>query len=704
MVNSINTNIAAYYAQQNIGNASDNASTSIARLSSGSRIVHSSDDVAALAAGTTLKTQVTALRQALVNTTQGTSLLQVADGALTQVSSILQRQKAIAVQATSGSLSDTERGFLDQEFQSLTAEIDRLVNNTGFNAVKLLNGAVSGQASITTNTRDNLLAAALVAQPTAGMVTTIGAGNAANGDQITINGLTVNFTSSAPGTAAAVGKVSIGASVTDTATNLVNFLNNNTDPRLANLTFTNAAGVVSANWAGGVIDTSGTYVVGATVVTGANITVGSAANRTIAIVAAVQDGLGLDRTKAIGTVTGSVLANGGTLATTAGQAIDTRLINNNKDFIGALGTGKMGKITATYANATDTVAFSLKVGDITYATTAADIATGAVQTLTFTGVDGTNTARGGSFTLTLNGLTGFANGSITGQAGADDAAAQINSALSGVQFYQNRDVKSFQEGQVVYSGGADVGVLNGMTANLRTSNFSGNIGIENLTITAPTGGSTDATFTAVINGETYKSISGIGNQIGLNTVVALQSTTNPANVLSIVTGNTSLANVATTALDLSTQAKADAVAAGIRTAFGLDNSVAKLSFQVGSASTDTVGVKIQSVSSATLFNGLSLSVTTAVNAAAASDQLDLAINTVTSVRANVGALQSRFNFAGANVETAIQNEDAARGSLLDTDVAAESTAYATAQVQIQAGIAVLAQANQLPQSLLKLIG
>ena len=84
--------------------------------------------------------------------------------------------------------------------------------------------------------------------------------------------------------------------------------------------------------------------------------------------------------------------------------------------------------------------------------------------------------------------------------------------------------------------------------------------------------------------------------------------------------------------------------------------------------------------------------------------IDAAIDAVTSVRADVGALQSRFDFAAANVESSIQNQDAARGVLLDTDVAAESTAYATSQVQLQAGIAVLAQANLLPQNLLKLIG
>src|ERR1041384_6477777 len=109
MVSSINTNIAAYYAQANIGIASNNASASVQRLSSGNRIVKASDDVAALATGTSLRTQVSALKAALINASQGTTLLQIADGALSQITDILQRQKAIAVQAGAGSLDNAAR-------------------------------------------------------------------------------------------------------------------------------------------------------------------------------------------------------------------------------------------------------------------------------------------------------------------------------------------------------------------------------------------------------------------------------------------------------------------------------------------------------------------------------------------------------------------------------------------------------------------
>ena len=129
-----------------------------------------------------------------------------------------------------------------------------------------------------------------------------------------------------------------------------------------------------------------------------------------------------------------------------------------------------------------------------------------------------------------------------------------------------------------------------------------------------------------------------------------------------------------------------------------------VAFMVGSTTADSIRVAFDGVSTNTLFNGKALSVDTAINAAAASEALDIAITKVTSLRASIGAFQSRFNFASNEIQSSIENQDAARATLLDTDVSAESTAYATAQVQLQAGIAVLAQANQLPQAYLKLLG
>ena len=143
MTNSINTNIAAFFAQENITTASAAATSNVARLSSGNAIVNASDNVTALAIGTSIGAQVSILQTAQTNAAQGTSLLQVADGALAQIQSILQQQQSIANQAQSGTLTDTDRGFLNQEFQTLTNEINALASGTTFNGVALINGAIA---------------------------------------------------------------------------------------------------------------------------------------------------------------------------------------------------------------------------------------------------------------------------------------------------------------------------------------------------------------------------------------------------------------------------------------------------------------------------------------------------------------------------------------------------------------------------------
>src|ERR1700727_2466025 len=109
-ISSILNNLAAINAQQSIGAATQAVQNETTALSSGNRLVNASTDVAALSTGTALQSQVNSLTTALTINAQGSSLLQVADGALAQIQSIIERQQAIASSAQSGSLSDTQRG------------------------------------------------------------------------------------------------------------------------------------------------------------------------------------------------------------------------------------------------------------------------------------------------------------------------------------------------------------------------------------------------------------------------------------------------------------------------------------------------------------------------------------------------------------------------------------------------------------------
>jgi len=200
----------------------------------------------------------------------------------------------------------------------------------------------------------------------------------------------------------------------------------------------------------------------------------------------------------------------------------------------------------------------------------------------------------------------------------------------------------------------------------------------------------------VVNGVTYNSASNIGSSLGANQTYKLTSAENSNEFLTFTTGSVPI--------QFDTTAKAASFQNALEVAFGVGDGSAELAFQVGVTTADTLAVGISNVTTNKIFGGQNIDVLTKEGAANASNVLDAAIKMVTSVRAEVGAMQSRFDFAAANVESSLQNQDAARGVLLDTDIASESTAYSTAQVQLQAGIAVLAQANLLPQNLLKLIG
>ena len=154
------TNTAANSALRFLNNNSAMAQSSVSKLASGSRIVKASDDAAGLAIGTRLNADVTALTQAGINASQGASVLQVADGGLGRIGDVLQRMKALAAQSLSGVPTNTERGFIDAEFQQLRDEITDIAQTTRFNGASLLNGsAVATNYFVGTDVADTITVA-----------------------------------------------------------------------------------------------------------------------------------------------------------------------------------------------------------------------------------------------------------------------------------------------------------------------------------------------------------------------------------------------------------------------------------------------------------------------------------------------------------------------------------------------------------------
>lgn len=136
----INTNVASLNAQRNLGQTKLAMDKTLEKLSSGQRINRAGDDAAGLAISENLKAQIRGLGQAERNAQDGISLVQIAEGALAEVSNILIRLRELSVQAASDTIGNTERKFLNVEFEQLTSEIDRIANSTEFNRVPLLNG------------------------------------------------------------------------------------------------------------------------------------------------------------------------------------------------------------------------------------------------------------------------------------------------------------------------------------------------------------------------------------------------------------------------------------------------------------------------------------------------------------------------------------------------------------------------------------
>ncbi len=138
MALNIISNYAANVAHRNLSASDEAATRSLSKLSSGTRVVSARDDAASMAIGARLNATTQALKTATVNVGQANAMLQIADGSMATIDDVLVRMKTLATQAASGNLSDTERGFLNDEFGLLQEEIDRVASSTNFNGIQLL--------------------------------------------------------------------------------------------------------------------------------------------------------------------------------------------------------------------------------------------------------------------------------------------------------------------------------------------------------------------------------------------------------------------------------------------------------------------------------------------------------------------------------------------------------------------------------------
>ncbi|MBF4580521.1 flagellin [Frigoribacterium sp. VKM Ac-2530] len=168
----INTNLAANNTYRNLNATQNDLSKSLEKLSSGLRINRAADDAAGLSISEGLRSQVGGLTVAARNAQDGISVVQTAEGGLTEVHSILQRVRDLAVQAGNDSNNADARGAIQTEVNALTKELSRISESTNFNGIKLLDGKTSTDGGTT---------------GTGKLTFQVGAGSTASSDQITVD-------------------------------------------------------------------------------------------------------------------------------------------------------------------------------------------------------------------------------------------------------------------------------------------------------------------------------------------------------------------------------------------------------------------------------------------------------------------------------------------------------------------------------------
>jgi len=240
----------------------------------------------------------------------------------------------------------------------------------------------------------------------------------------------------------------------------------------------------------------------------------------------------------------------------------------------------------------------------------------------------------------------------------------------------------------VGSNGIDAVRANGISfaGSATSANFSlggASDANGNYTLSATAG---SQTFTAVVGSASFTA-----NALTLPTSVTLTSTNAQVNGTVVIDLNTAFNNnvaLGGTAEDGGT------VAGTANTSF---------TFKVGSgaiAAEDDLTFSIASL--VAIGDTLAADVTTVTGAETSSAEVSAAIDSLNSARAQIGANQSRLDFAAANLATAVENTEASRSAMLDLDIASEMTEFTSKQTLLQAGVSMLAQANQIPQALLRL--
>ena len=688
MASVINTNISSLNAQHNLAKSGATLQTALERLSSGLRINSAKDDAAGLAISERMTSQINGLNQATRNANDGISLTQTAESAVSGMTDNLQRLRELAVQAANSTNSASDRASIQSEVSQLVSEIGRISGTTDFNGLKLLDGSFNNK-TIQVGANSNQTIAVSIANTstdrlgstnTSTLTATNNSTAMAAGDLI-LNGTSIGASlatsDNASTTNAAISAISKAAAI-----NALSSTTGVTAQANATIAVGSAQTTSAANAGVGIVTING-VATDAVTIGGGNGT----SDRT-ALVQAIN---------AKSSLTGVIATDTGLNATGIQlSAADGRNINVVLSATASVGTysvfssGSTGITTGTsYGN------FTLSsVKEITV-TGSANIANAGVVAGTYsTQIAAASTSAGSSTAFAAGDFR--INGAVIGASlTASDTASTLNNSTSSIAKVAAINAISSFTG---VTASVNANQLNGavMTAAAATGTLLIN-GVETASFTTTSDGTASRTIVMnainAISGRTgIVATDGGTSALGINLVAA-----DGRNIVTSVTGTITSSNsgvVATTAsiaqygtFTLSSS-KSFTVSIG-DTGASLSTRAMLAAGTYGSGQT---GQSLKSIDVSTT-NG-------ANNAISA---IDNAINTLNSVRGDLGALQNRFTSTVSNLSSSSDNMTAARSRIRDADFAVETAKLSRGQILQQAGVAMLAQANALPNNVLALL-
>jgi flagellin len=682
----INSNIMSLNAQRNLTSSQNEQNQAMQRLTSGLRINSASDDAAGLSISSRMTSQISGLNQAVRNANDGQSLIQTAEGALSESTNILQRMRELSVQSSNGTYTEGNRDTLNAEVQQLVKELDRISETTSFNGQNILDGSL-GKIELQVGSESNQTIGFEVEAMDA---KTLGLGS----------------------TSADV----LGAAMSSTVASSA-----------ASFSISDGDVLINGQSIGAFDSTSTTEGEIEDLVAAINENVNGVTANTYAERSATSVGTGI--LEGTATMTISVTETNGNAFSI--QVSDTQNLDEMVDKINEAGGGR---VAASLDDKGQLVLSSDIAQQITTSdgATAAGIADGssyAQLSLSSDNGDPIEITRGSTGTLSdLNSL-GFRE---SGEQGVIEGAGitSTNAAaawgvgdvsINGVQIDETDTDSLLGKIDAINASSEETGVTANAFSTARldlgdvniTSAFStaGEFSINGITVGLS--GSTDLESLATnINAEKSKTgvtatVNGDGlileSDQGQITFTQGSGATNVGiSAATLTEFMASGAAVSNTFVSAGT-AKTTEIEAGIKLTSTNGNPI---NVELGdSATAGEIGLLEANNTSAGRFGQSvnSIDISTVAGSQKAIDIIDTALETVNDTRSELGAVNNRLEFTMNNLSSISQNVSAARSRIEDADFAVESANLSRSQVLQQAGTAMLAQANAQPQQVLSLL-